>query len=75
MVAVVDENSIAVAGAEVVVKEPGRIVFRIAGRNGERYQQRKSAVVNKVVDSPQFGVFTEPVGRALTARIRLIQSR
>jgi hypothetical protein len=32
-------------------------------------------VVNNVVDSPQFGVFSEAFGRALTARVRLIQSR
>jgi hypothetical protein len=32
-------------------------------------------VVNNVVDSPQFGAFSEAFGRALTARIRLIQSR
>jgi hypothetical protein len=28
-----------------------------------------------VVDSPQFGTFSQAFGRALTARIRLIQSR
>ena len=32
-------------------------------------------VVNNVVVSPQFGVFTEPEGRAFTARIRLIESK
>lgn len=32
-------------------------------------------VVNNVADSPQFGTFSEPFGRALTARIRLIQSK
>jgi hypothetical protein len=32
-------------------------------------------VVNNVVDSPQFGNFTEPLGRAITARIRLISSK
>lgn len=32
-------------------------------------------VVNNNVDSPQFGTFTEPLGRALTARIRLISSK
>ena len=30
------------------------------------------SVVNNVVDSPQFGVFSEPAGRAFTARLRLI---
>ncbi len=32
-------------------------------------------VVNNVVDSPQFGTFSELAGRALTARIRLIGSK
>lgn len=32
-------------------------------------------VVNANVDSPAFGTFTEPLGRALTARIRLINSK
>ena len=36
---------------------------------------RDPAVVNNVVDSPQFGTFSEFPGRALTARIRLISSR
>jgi hypothetical protein len=33
------------------------------------------AVVNNVVDSPQYGMFTQPIGRAVTARIRLIESK
>jgi hypothetical protein len=33
------------------------------------------AVVNNNVDSPQYGMFTEPSGRAFTARIRLIESK
>ena len=33
------------------------------------------ATVNNVVDSPQYGQFTQPLGRALTARIRLIESK
>ena len=33
------------------------------------------AVVNNVVDSPEYGTFSEYEGRALTARIRLIGSR
>ena len=33
------------------------------------------AVVNNVVDSPEFGTFSEFPGRALTARIRLISSK
>ena len=32
-------------------------------------------VVNNNVDSPQYGTFTEPLGRALTARLRLISSK
>jgi hypothetical protein len=32
-------------------------------------------VVNNVVDSPQFETFSEPLGRAFTARIRLIGSK
>ena len=33
-----------------------------------------AAVVNNVVDSPEYGTFSEPQGRAFTARIRLIGS-
>jgi TonB dependent receptor/Carboxypeptidase regulatory-like domain len=33
------------------------------------------AVVNNVVDSPEFGTFTEPQGRSFTARIRLIGTK
>jgi hypothetical protein len=33
------------------------------------------AVVNSDVDSPEFGTFSEPQGRAFTARIRLIGTR
>jgi hypothetical protein len=33
------------------------------------------AIVNNNIASPQFGIFTEPQGRALTARLRLIGSR
>jgi hypothetical protein len=33
------------------------------------------SVVNNVVDSPQYGRFSEPLGRAVTARIRLIESK
>lgn len=32
-------------------------------------------VVNNVTDSPQFGAFSSPAGRAFTARIRLIESK
>ncbi len=33
------------------------------------------AVVNNVVDSPDYGAFSEPLGRAFTARIRIIGSK
>ncbi|MGA7339127.1 MAG: hypothetical protein WBE72_06230 [Terracidiphilus sp.] len=33
------------------------------------------AVVNSVVDSPEYGTFSEPQGRAFTARLRLIGSK
>ena len=32
-------------------------------------------VVNNVVNSPQYGTFSEPLGRAITARLRLIGSK
>jgi hypothetical protein len=32
-------------------------------------------VVNNVVSSPEYGVFSEPLGRALTARLRLIGTK
>jgi hypothetical protein len=32
-------------------------------------------VVNNVVDSPEFGTFSQPQGRAFTARIRLIEAK
>ena len=34
-----------------------------------------ATVVNNDVDSPQYGTFTEPFGRALTARLRIINSK
>lgn len=33
------------------------------------------AMVNNVVDSPEYGMFSEPQGRAFTARIRIIGSK
>lgn len=33
------------------------------------------SVVNNNVDSPQYGTFSEPMGRSLTARLRLISSK
>ncbi len=37
--------------------------------------RQNSIVVNNVVDSSQYGLFTEPAGRAFVARIRLISSK
>jgi len=37
--------------------------------------RQNPAVVNNVVDSPQYGTFSVPEGRAYTARIRLIGSK
>jgi hypothetical protein len=37
--------------------------------------QSNPAVVNNVVDSPQFGTFSQFAGRTLTARIRLIGTK
>jgi hypothetical protein len=37
--------------------------------------RQNSPLVNNNIDSPQFGVLSEPEGRALTARIRLIGSK
>jgi hypothetical protein len=36
---------------------------------------RNPAMVNNNVDSPEYGIFSQPQGRAFTARIRLIGSR
>src|SRR5579885_3028600 len=33
------------------------------------------AIVNNVIDSPAYGTFSQPMGRALTARIRLISQK
>jgi hypothetical protein len=33
------------------------------------------AVVNDVIDSPEYGAFSQPQGRAFTARLRLIGSK
>jgi hypothetical protein len=32
-------------------------------------------VVNNVVDSPEYGTFSEPLGRAFTGRLRLIGTK
>ncbi|HEX4650905.1 MAG TPA: TonB-dependent receptor [Granulicella sp.] len=37
--------------------------------------RQNPTVVNNVVDSPEYGTFSEPLGRAITARIRLIGNK
>jgi hypothetical protein len=37
--------------------------------------RQNPAVVYNVIDSPQYGTFSVPEGRAVTARIRLIGSK
>jgi hypothetical protein len=49
--------------------------FGLRGILENATNSRDPAVVNNVVDSSQFGTFSEFPGRALTARIRLISSR
>jgi hypothetical protein len=49
--------------------------FGLRGVLENATNSRNPAVVNNVVDSPQFGTFSEFPGRALTARIRLISSK
>ena len=49
--------------------------FGLRGVMENATQSGDYGVVNNNVDSPQFGQLTEPMGRAITARIRLIQSK
>jgi hypothetical protein len=49
--------------------------FGLRGVLENATDRRNPLVVNNVVDSPQFGTFSDTFGRALTARIRLIQSK
>jgi carboxypeptidase family protein len=49
--------------------------FGLRGILENASNSRNPAVVNNIVDSPQFGTFSEFPGRALTARIRLISSK
>jgi hypothetical protein len=49
--------------------------FGLRGVMENATDRRNPLVVNNVVDSPQFGTFSETFGRALTARIRLIRSQ
>lgn len=49
--------------------------FGLRGVMENATDSQNPAVVNNNVDSPDYLMFTEPLGRALTARIRLIQSK
>jgi hypothetical protein len=49
--------------------------FGLRGVLENATDQANPTVVNNVVVSPQYGIFTEPEGRALTARIRLISTK
>ena len=49
--------------------------FGLRGVMENATNSRNPLVVNNVVDSPQYGTFSEVFGRALTARIRLIESK
>jgi hypothetical protein len=49
--------------------------FGLRGVMENATDSRNPAVVNKVVDSPEFGSFSEVEGRAFTARIRLIGAK
>jgi hypothetical protein len=49
--------------------------FGLRGVMENAIDRPNPAVVNNVVDSPQFGAFSELQGRAFTARIRLIGTK
>jgi hypothetical protein len=49
--------------------------FGLRGIIANVTDRENPTVVNNVVDSPEYGTFTEPLGRALTARIRLIGNK
>lgn len=49
--------------------------FGLRGMMVNATDSQNPTVVNNNVDSPDYMMFTEPLGRALTARIRLIQSK
>jgi hypothetical protein len=85
----VDDNS-QVAGAagsqrfpDYVSVSPGlewrfhfrRYYFGLRGVMENMTNSRDPLVVNNVVDSPQYGSFSEYLGRAFTARIRLISQK
>ena len=49
--------------------------FGLRGVMENAIDSENPAMVNNVVDSPQYGTFSEFQGRALTARIRLIGTK
>jgi hypothetical protein len=49
--------------------------FGLRGMVENITDRQNPTVVNNVVDSPEYGTFTEPLGRAFTARIRLISNK
>lgn len=49
--------------------------FGLRGVMENATDSQNPSIVNNVVDSPAYGTFSEPLGRALTARIRLISSK
>jgi hypothetical protein len=49
--------------------------FGLRGMIENATNSQNPAIVNNDVDSPEYLTFTEPYGRSLTTRIRLIQSK
>lgn len=49
--------------------------FGVRGTAENITDRQNPTVVNNDVDSPEYGTFTEPLGRAFTARIRLIGNK
>jgi hypothetical protein len=47
----------------------------LRGIVGNATGRENPLVVNNVVDSPEYGIFSEPLGRSLTARLRLISTK
>ncbi len=52
-----------------------RTYYGLRGVIENATDRQNALVVNNDIDSPQFGTFLEPEGRAFTARLRLIGSR
>ena len=49
--------------------------FGLRGMVENITDRQNPTVVNNVIDSPAYGIFSEPLGRAFTARIRLIGNK